>query len=1085
MSINNPRDTSTSSTIKQLEDLIETDGIVSFDPICVRNKSNISTNTNEYNFDADNFNPVQLNSELSIISPKLHTLIDKIKELDKTDYKTHGKLFKHVIYSEFKTASNGARLITSALIANNMNLGYSATMKSSYNPNATNNINATQDDNVKMQSKKRYNKMSLLTDAELLQNKNKNMYLLSSSSVYDQSINVKYKTEMLQRFNKRPENIHGELVRIMILDSGYKEGIDLFDVKYIHIFEPTVNESMQKQIIGRGTRICGQRGLDFHPIHGWKLHVFVYDLVIPKLLQSSFIGATSAIDLYLKSMNINMEYVQFESDLEQITIDGAVDYDLNVNIHKIKPSKIELISDNAIISTNSDVRKPYWEMRRYIQEYYGEYKWDIIKMKNLCNENASNNASNSRLIKYNQTQEFIRHYFTSNNPCKGMLLWHSVGTGKTCSAIANATTQFEKQEYTILWVTRASLKTDIWKNMFDQVCNESIRAQIELNDLKIPDTQSKRMKLLSKSWKIRPMSYKQLSNLVSKNNSYYNELVRKNGIDDPLRKTLIIIDEAHKLYNNADLSSLERPDTNALYEAISKSYEISGKDSVRLLLMTATPIIDSPFDVIKLVNLCKPISERIPDEYEQFAHKYLTNGKFTKTTKLDYLNDISGYISYLNRTTDARQFAQPEITYVNIPIVNDDGKSARQFDKKIANELLNPTISNLRNQIVEHSKLLELETADLDKNRFNFLKKEICNEHSSMPKKICDKVVNANVKLLVNELKDKTKVVRDNIKEIRTNLNEHIETRRNHMSNVGNNVKEFKDDYKQYEKSILYQLKRKCGIKIDNNINLKDKIKTHPPIIELDNKLKCYNDQIHNINNTMQLQINNGKSKIKQMQTMIQTHDLNALEKSVVRMNIKSTRKEHSNKTRETRKLNKPILKDIHMQIQDASKRRHKLYKSIHSTIKKRLHTEKQKAKENVRETKRLRKILRKQHDYKEQINDETVKALVSKYKIKINDDLDGLDNEMLEKEREKERIRLLRIEEREAKQIIAEQKRYDKHVERETKRILKEREKIALKRDKEREKLELKRAKVNKTESKKPKKILLRKTIKINMNKT
>ena len=167
----------------------------------------------------------------------------------------------------------------------------------------------------------------------------------------------------------------------------------------------------------------------------------------------------------------------------------------------------------------------------------------------------------------------MRNYFTPLNPCKGMLLWHSVGTGKTCSAIATATSSFEKQEYTILWVTRTTLKNDIWKNMFDQVCNESIRNQIEYSDdFTMPKEHSQRMRLLSKSWKIRPISYKQFSNLVSKQNSIYETLVKINGAADPLRKTLIIIDEAHKLYGGDDLSGIERPDMNALHTALMKSH---------------------------------------------------------------------------------------------------------------------------------------------------------------------------------------------------------------------------------------------------------------------------------------------------------------------------------------------------------------------------------------------------------------------------------------------------------------------------------------------------------------------------------
>ena len=117
------------------------------------------------------------------------------------------------------------------------------------------------------------------------------------------------------------------------------------------------------------------------------------------------------------------------------------------------------------------------------------------KIENSQRESKGGSVSKGgggELITYSPTQAFISNFFTPDSPYKGMLLWHSVGTGKTCSAIATATSTFEPDGYTILWVTRTTLKNDIWKNMFDQVCHERIRYEIK-NGLKVPATQDKRM----------------------------------------------------------------------------------------------------------------------------------------------------------------------------------------------------------------------------------------------------------------------------------------------------------------------------------------------------------------------------------------------------------------------------------------------------------------------------------------------------------------------------------------------------------------------------------------------------------------
>ena len=87
--------------------------------------------------------------------------------------------------------------------------------------------------------------------------------LLTTSTVYQKPLTFGLKKNMMTILNQRPDNIDGKNIRFIILDSGYKEGIDLFDVKYVHIFEPANTIADLKQVIGRATRTCGQRGLDF------------------------------------------------------------------------------------------------------------------------------------------------------------------------------------------------------------------------------------------------------------------------------------------------------------------------------------------------------------------------------------------------------------------------------------------------------------------------------------------------------------------------------------------------------------------------------------------------------------------------------------------------------------------------------------------------------------------------------------------------------------------------------------------------------------------------------------------------------
>jgi myosin heavy subunit len=155
--------------------------------------------------------------------------------------------------------------------------------------------------------------------------------------------------------------------------------------------------------------------------------------------------------------------------------------------------------------------------------------------------------------------------------------------------------------------------------------------------------------------------------MLLKKNKIYNQIVDRNGAEDPLKKTLLIIDEAHKIYSPTVAKS-ERPNTEILERMIQNSYDISGKDSVRVMLMTATPFTEDGMEMIQLLNLLRK-SDKLPIKFEDFARTYLDdNGYFTKKGLQRFQDSVSGYISYLNRSQDARNFAHPVIQKVFVPM---------------------------------------------------------------------------------------------------------------------------------------------------------------------------------------------------------------------------------------------------------------------------------------------------------------------------------------------------------------------------------------------------------------------------------
>ena len=844
--------------------------------LCIRNTGTWANVKPVHKFDSNKFDKDIVKRDLYLLSPKIDEMIKKINLLDEQDMITDKKYYKHIIYSDV-SGVYGAKMVASSLIANDFSLVYS-------------------------------NKFDLRQD---IVNKNKTFALLTTSTVYKKPLTTKLKKNMMTRMNERPSNINGENMRIIILDSGYKEGLDVFDVKYMHILEPLVTKAEYTQVIGRGTRYCGQSGLPFIPNVGWPLNIYRYNI--------KYDSDITIHDLYLKHSNKNISAFNFIADIEAIIIASAVDTPLTENLHllrdknnrfydslmiknniKAEKSKrkdyIEVVNnirgkiytndniidckkkcqgmledfpsanalliiavvfildkvgarvDNIIVKNKKlymgniknkvnnyikdndlieylndkhpkpllcniidknqnfcDAINKIWmnpinflklygdqiidklnyyktnniindknyadamrfiyeyknklihkkqvfepeppktkltniQLYKYIEKHFASYKWDNIDIINKCvtvSDDIVKDKKDYKLVSFSNTQNFVQKFLTPQSPYKGMFLFHSVGSGKTCTAISTATNTFDREGYKILWVTRHTLKEDIWKNMFGDVCNIIIQERLKNGEI-LPSTKAKRMEFLGKNW-LQPISYKQFTNLIKGKNKYYKQMVGLNGSEDPFRKTLIIIDEIHKIYSSS-LSALEKPNPEVLQNMIQNSYKVSGKDSLKLLLMTATPITDDHMSSVKILNLLLENIERFPEDFENFKTMFCNeNGLFTENGSSEFMNRITGLVSYIDRTNDRSQFAYPVISDILIDVNRQHNNDNRLSE-------INKNINEYENKLKDEN-LKKDEIKELKKIITNMKKeKKVANKLNNEPKDIIDFINSCFVK---------------------------------------------------------------------------------------------------------------------------------------------------------------------------------------------------------------------------------------------------------------------------------------------------------------------------------------------------
>jgi len=708
--------------------------------LCIKETGNWGKLEKKHKFDNKDFDEKKVKDDLS---PKMIALLENISELDKKDMKEHGHMFKHFIYSDIKS-SFGAKLIASVLTSGGFEHAYSL--------------------------QKTARGMSFTLDNALLKKRTSNVFAtLTSVAFFEKPIGVNFRKDILKTFNSRPENVHGENMRIIILDSGFREGIDLFDVKYVHLVEPIATKADQKQAIGRGTRFCGQKGIEFHKKEGWPLHVYRYETELSDNFKNylvandnSFENVSTYFDMFMKYSNLDPKKLAFSNELETIVIGSAIDKELTREVHEFKIPQ----SGGGL----------YNVLNKMIIEKYGHLAWGKIKIVNGCIQNGG-----STLVEFTPTQQFIREYFTPAYPNPGMLLYHSVGTGKTCTAIATASSTFEKEGYSIIYVTRYTLKADVWKNMFDQVCSLVVQEHIK-KGMPLPEANAARQRIISDKW-FEPMSYKQFSNLLAGKNQLSNVLIERNGKNDILRKTLIIVDEAHKLFAS-DVEGQEKADIEVIRKALMNSNKVSGKEGAKILLMTATPYTTDAMDMIRLFNLCRPYDKQFPEDFEDFSKVYLDeNGNFTEETKERFYDDIAGYTSYLNREKDIRSFAYPVIHNISVPMsgysfTDKFGEMRRlKMNAKSTSELVdngkyiaNNKIKKLQIELKKTGEETVKKLRDLHKKCVEDSKDDGSDVKNKIKKlnadnvKVCTKLLNARKKGIKEEYKEIIKALKSDAK---------------------------------------------------------------------------------------------------------------------------------------------------------------------------------------------------------------------------------------------------------------------------------------------------------------------------------
>ena len=226
-------------------------------------------------------------------------------------------------------------------------------------------------------------------------------------------------------------------------------------------------------------------------------------------------------------------------------------------------------------------------------------------------------------------QIFVKNFLSINTPYNSLLLYHGLGTGKTCSAIgiSEEMRAYMKQmniTKRIIVVASPNVQENFRLQLFDdrklkkvnniwniEACSGSKYLK-EINPINLKDLS--KAKIISQVKKIINsfylfMGYVEFSNYILKTSNIPDDLdeetaerVRNKKLESVFSNRLIIIDEVHNIRISED-SKQKRVATN-LMTLVEK---VSG---IRLLLLSATPMYNNYKEIVWLINLMNANDKR-------------------------------------------------------------------------------------------------------------------------------------------------------------------------------------------------------------------------------------------------------------------------------------------------------------------------------------------------------------------------------------------------------------------------------------------------------------------------------------------
>ena len=319
--------------------------------------------------------------------------------------------------------------------------------------------------------------------------------------------------------------------------------------------------------------------------------------------------------------------------------------------------------------TDKNFYKKIYFKEEFHQNIYDFMFNDDDENEDLMKLMCPSEKSRFKLTSY---QIFLKNYLNINTPYNGILLFHGLGSGKSCSAITIAET-YKKTFSTDFKKIMVLVSNDIIENNFKEQIHDvknsynqcTFSEYMNYYPPEETDTESEEYKkyrkimekksgiLIDKYYDFK--HYGTFANLFNKKYQEYKDNIKEfhKWIKINFSNRVVIIDEVHNLKALDDIEKATNPDkAKRKFNRYSSVMQmVTHAENIKLILLSGTPMSHEPREIIDILNLLLENDnyKQIPNDKGKRKTEFFDGNSFKLEKERKFKEIVKGYISFLRK----------------------------------------------------------------------------------------------------------------------------------------------------------------------------------------------------------------------------------------------------------------------------------------------------------------------------------------------------------------------------------------------------------------------------------------------------